>query len=90
MRTDFSHTMSLLADPVHRARILQKAYKLRMVERDTIVGKAGLNPNIPIPLEPQKPDITRLCTLMQIEQESLTPQQLNDIDKIFPRKPSPL
>jgi hypothetical protein len=85
MRTDFSHTMMLQSDPVYRADLLQKAYKLRVVEWDEIVDKASLDPNILIPLEPRGPDITRLCTLMQIEQESLTPQQLNDIDEIFSR-----
>ncbi len=85
MRTDFSHTMMLQSDPVHRADLLQKAYKLRMVEWDKIVDKVSLNPNIPSPLEPQRPDIIRLCTLMQIKQESLTPQQLNDVDEIFSR-----
>lgn len=84
MRSDFSHTMSLHANPVHRAGILQQAYELLMRRWRGIVLTASFNPH-PIPLEPRRPDIHRLCTLMQIKQESLTSQQLSDINRIFSR-----
>jgi hypothetical protein len=85
MRHDFSHEISLLANPVHRAEILQQAYELRMVEWAEIMRETRFNPHIPIPLEPRRPDIDRLCTLMQIRKERLTPQQLTDINTIFSR-----
>jgi hypothetical protein len=85
MRSDFSETINSHANPVHRAEILQQAYELRLVEWAEIMREARFNPHIPLPLEPRRPDLYRLCTLMQIQEESLTPQELTDINTIFSR-----